>query len=505
MKRPAVFFDRDNTLIANDGYLGDPGGVVLIEGAAQAVARARRLGFAVVTVSNQSGVARGMFTEQAVHSVNARMDELLSDQDAAARIDRHEFCPFHPDAYLERYRQESSLRKPKPGMILQAADRLDLDLPASWLIGDAARDIEAGKAAGCRTILFRDPAINPSPEAARSSDEEPDFVVNSLHHAIDIIERHTMNPTAIETDPTASTAEPDRSEPPTTAPPQETGAAASEVVRQETGGAASEVVRYEPAPSHPAGPESATTEPAPPTLPARDVGQGLTTSATHAATVATTIAGPTGDGPGSTPASTAQPATSAGTSESVGAGAPAQDRTTPEVASESAPAGPPRKMTFAERVRAGTFQPARPGTVPAPALVEKPRKAPLIPAERSPADAGAAPNPAAAPIAASDAPSDPHTSPSPAVRATEPLSLQEQVEPLLREILEELRLIREHRPSSDFSVTKLLSGLMQVLVLPVLFFAYLHRQSPPELLAMLVFAVFLQALTLTLLVMGRQQ
>ena len=96
MKRPAVFFDRDNTLIVSDGYLGDPSKVVLVEGAADAVARVRGLGFATVVFSNQSGVARGMFGEDSVHAVNARMDELLMDNNPAAVVDRHEFCPFHP-------------------------------------------------------------------------------------------------------------------------------------------------------------------------------------------------------------------------------------------------------------------------------------------------------------------------------------------------------------------------------------------------------------------------
>src|SRR5699024_11142835 len=119
MKRPAVFFDRDNTLIANDGYLGDPAGVRLIEGAPEAVARVRGLGFATVTFSNQPGVARGMFGEEAVHAVNSRLDELLHDANPEAIIDRHEFCPFHPEATVERYKSDSDLRKPKPGMIHQ--------------------------------------------------------------------------------------------------------------------------------------------------------------------------------------------------------------------------------------------------------------------------------------------------------------------------------------------------------------------------------------------------
>src|SRR5689334_4466616 len=107
MKRPAVFFDRDNTLIACDEYLGDPNKVALVNGAAEAVARARQLGYATVIFSNQSGVARGYFTEEAVHAVNQKLDELLRDEADRAIIDRHEFCPFHPDASIEKYRQES--------------------------------------------------------------------------------------------------------------------------------------------------------------------------------------------------------------------------------------------------------------------------------------------------------------------------------------------------------------------------------------------------------------
>src|SRR5215218_5779898 len=165
MKRAAIFFDRDNTLIANDGYLGDPNGVVLVEGAADAIARARDLGYAVVVFSNQSGVARGMFTEEAVHAVNHRLDEMLLDDNAHAVIDRHEFCPFHPEAAVERYREDSDLRKPKPGMILQAERQLALDLSRSWVVGDAPRDVDAGKAAGCRTVLVRDRSLKNSPAA----------------------------------------------------------------------------------------------------------------------------------------------------------------------------------------------------------------------------------------------------------------------------------------------------------------------------------------------------
>lgn len=187
MKHPAVFLDRDNTLIVSDGYLGDKDQVRLIEGAADLIAAVRRLGYAVVVFSNQSGVARGMFTEEAVRAVNDRMAELLQRENPEALIDRQEYCPFHPEAVVEQYRQDSELRKPKPGMILKAAHEMELDLPASWVIGDAPRDIEAGAAAGCRTILFRDSALPASPAAEEASAVRPDFEVAAMEDAREII------------------------------------------------------------------------------------------------------------------------------------------------------------------------------------------------------------------------------------------------------------------------------------------------------------------------------
>ena len=188
MKKPAIFFDRDNTLIVSDGYLGDPAQVRLIAGAADAVARARALGFAVVTISNQSGVARGLFGEEAVAAVNEKLDQLLCRENPQAKIDRHEFCPFHPEAVIERYRKDSELRKPRPGMILRAAEAMELELSASWVLGDSPRDIEAGHAAGCRTILVSDLSLSASPAATQPGSVEPDETVSNLAEAMDIVE-----------------------------------------------------------------------------------------------------------------------------------------------------------------------------------------------------------------------------------------------------------------------------------------------------------------------------
>ena len=191
MNRPAIFFDRDNTLIACHGYLGDPAKVVLIPGAASAIAALRTLGFAIVVISNQSGVARGLFDESAMHSVSAQMSQLLLKETPQAIIDAHEFCPHHPQAPLAAYRADCDCRKPKPGMLLKAARELNLDLAQSWLVGDTPRDIDAGAAAGCRTILFTDASLPISPSTCEKGAAIPDFVVNSLDEAVGVIRAHS--------------------------------------------------------------------------------------------------------------------------------------------------------------------------------------------------------------------------------------------------------------------------------------------------------------------------
>jgi D-glycero-D-manno-heptose 1,7-bisphosphate phosphatase len=126
---------------------------------------------------------------------------MLAEKNPKAVIDRHEFCPFHPDASIEKYRQNSALRKPSPGMIHSAAEALALDLERSWVIGDAPRDIEAGHAAGCRTILFTDPSLKSSPAALVNTTVEPDYVCSTLTEAMDYIEKNTERPAAEEPPP----------------------------------------------------------------------------------------------------------------------------------------------------------------------------------------------------------------------------------------------------------------------------------------------------------------
>lgn len=153
-KKPAVFLDRDGTLIDDIGYIDSPGKVRLLPGAAEAVRAFNRAGHLVVVVSNQSGVARGLLDEGTMNDIQSQVQTLLARQNA--RIDAAYLCPFldGPEATVEAYRRESPLRKPAPGMLFQAANEHNIDLIHSWMIGDSLRDVQAGQAAGCRTILI---------------------------------------------------------------------------------------------------------------------------------------------------------------------------------------------------------------------------------------------------------------------------------------------------------------------------------------------------------------
>lgn len=150
--RPAVFLDRDGTLITECNYLSRPEQVCLLPGAADAVRRLRSAGFVCVIVSNQSGVGRGLFTHADLEAVHAEMLRQLHA--AGAVLDATYYCTAGPPTPADPI--EHPDRKPNPGMLLRAARDLNLDLPSSWIVGDSLRDIQAGRNAGCRSgILVR--------------------------------------------------------------------------------------------------------------------------------------------------------------------------------------------------------------------------------------------------------------------------------------------------------------------------------------------------------------
>jgi len=184
----AVFMDRDNTIIEDPGYLSDPDGVKLLPGVELAIKSLAQAGFKNVVCTNQSGVARGMLSEDDLQAIHAEVRRQLADK--GAHLDAIYYCPCHPQGTVEEYTCESDLRKPKPGMLLKAAEDLDLDLPESWMVGDSARDIEAGQRAGCRTIRVR--VTGETSTTEREDDAvQADFTVRNLVEAARIVMRET--------------------------------------------------------------------------------------------------------------------------------------------------------------------------------------------------------------------------------------------------------------------------------------------------------------------------
>ncbi|MGH7020389.1 MAG: D-glycero-alpha-D-manno-heptose-1,7-bisphosphate 7-phosphatase [Brevundimonas sp.] len=153
MSRSAAFLDRDGVLIVDSGYPHRPDQLVLIPGAAEAVKRLNDAGYVTVIVTNQSGVARGMFSEETMHGFNALLVERLAE--AGARIDAVYACPFHAEAVDARYRHpDHPDRKPNPGMLLKAVAEHDLDPARSLMIGDQPSDMEAARRAGVTGYRF---------------------------------------------------------------------------------------------------------------------------------------------------------------------------------------------------------------------------------------------------------------------------------------------------------------------------------------------------------------
>lgn len=146
--RRAVFLDRDGTILVEKEYLADPDQAELVPGAADALRRLAEAGFALVVVTNQSGIARGLYDVAAYEAVAARMDELLAQH--GVRIDASYFCPHHPD-----FGPACDCRKPGTALFENAARELDLDFASSWLIGDRMRDLEAAPALGAKGVLVR--------------------------------------------------------------------------------------------------------------------------------------------------------------------------------------------------------------------------------------------------------------------------------------------------------------------------------------------------------------
>jgi D-glycero-D-manno-heptose 1,7-bisphosphate phosphatase len=152
MSHKAIFLDKDGTLVVDVPYNVDPRRIELAPGVATGLKRLSEAGFKLVVVSNQSGVAHGLFGEEALRGVMLRLTELLGEHDV--RLDGFYYCPHHPQGKVAEYVRACGCRKPMPGLIERAARDLQIDVARSWMIGDILDDVEAGHRAGCRSVLI---------------------------------------------------------------------------------------------------------------------------------------------------------------------------------------------------------------------------------------------------------------------------------------------------------------------------------------------------------------
>ena len=150
--RPGILLDRDGTIIVDHGYVGSVDRVEFIEGAPEAIAAFNRAGIPVAVVTNQAGVARGMYGIDDVAQVHEYIAKRLAEH--SAHIDLFAFAPYHPEGVVEAFARTSEDRKPRPGMAKAAEAALNLDLPASWVVGDRPEDIGLAEAVGASAIYL---------------------------------------------------------------------------------------------------------------------------------------------------------------------------------------------------------------------------------------------------------------------------------------------------------------------------------------------------------------
>jgi D-glycero-D-manno-heptose 1,7-bisphosphate phosphatase len=151
-KQPAVFIDKDGTLVEDVPYNVNPSRIRLTRGAEECLPLLHSLGYRLIVVSNQGGVAHGLFPAKALSAVEERLRELLSG--CGVPLAGFYWCPHHPQGKVPAYALPCFCRKPKPGLLIRAAHAQEIDLGRSWMIGDILDDIEAGARAGCRTVLL---------------------------------------------------------------------------------------------------------------------------------------------------------------------------------------------------------------------------------------------------------------------------------------------------------------------------------------------------------------
>ncbi len=178
----AVFLDKDGTLIEDVPYNVDPDKIKFTRGCESGLQLLQSKGYKLIVISNQSGIARGYFTEEDILRVKETISQMAAE--FGVKFTGFYFCPHHPEGTIEQYTVRCNCRKPQPGLILQAATDYDIDLAHSWFIGDILNDIEAGRRAACKTILIDN---GKETEWVLSRNRLPHHIVSDFEEAAEIV------------------------------------------------------------------------------------------------------------------------------------------------------------------------------------------------------------------------------------------------------------------------------------------------------------------------------
>ncbi len=178
----AIFLDRDGTLVYPRHYPSRPEHLIVYPGIGAGLARLQQAGFKLIVVTNQSGIARGYFTEDDFAAMTTHLRGELAQ--CGVTLDGVYHCPHHPDGVIPELAIRCECRKPQPGLLLRAADELGIDLAASWMIGDILDDVEAGARAGARTVLVDLGTEHPALTRYR----QPTYIARDTRHALEIIQ-----------------------------------------------------------------------------------------------------------------------------------------------------------------------------------------------------------------------------------------------------------------------------------------------------------------------------
>lgn len=181
---PAIFFDRDGTINIDYGYIYKINHFQFINGVIHACKKLKEMGFLLVLITNQSGIARGKFSEKQFYYLIHWMNQSLANFNVY--LDGIYFCPHHPEAKIEIYRKECNCRKPYPGMLLKAMYELRIDMEASYMIGDQLKDIQAAQTAGVGTKIL----VRTGNSLIKKDEKFADWVLNSFVDLPEAIKKH---------------------------------------------------------------------------------------------------------------------------------------------------------------------------------------------------------------------------------------------------------------------------------------------------------------------------